>query len=190
MASWHRKFKHLQIAINLSARQFQQDNLTTHILDTLNNTGLDENYLEFEITESVLLTDVERCIQILRNLKDMGVQIAIDDFGTGYSSLNYLKQFPIDILKIDRCFIEDAVHDKNDVAIIKTVLTLSKNLSMSVIAEGVETHAQCKLLSDLGCDELQGFYFSRPLNKEEFESMLRENRKLEMDDSYLDIHHG
>jgi EAL domain-containing protein (putative c-di-GMP-specific phosphodiesterase class I) len=120
----------------------------------------------------------------------MGVQIAIDDFGTGYSSLNYLKQFPIDILKIDRCFIEDAVHDKNDVAIIKTVLTLSKNLSMSVIAEGVETHGQCKLLSDLGCDELQGFYFSRPLNKEEFESMLRENRKLEMDDSYLDIHHG
>ena len=168
----------LRVSVNLSARQFNQHDLTRSIADILQETGLDPQYLELELTESMVMTDVEHTVGMLRDLKTIGVQMSIDDFGTGYSSLSYLKRFPIDVLKIDQSFVRDITLDPDDAAIVTTIIALAHNLRLNVIAEGVETGAQLHYLQRHGCDEIQGYYFSRPVPAAEFAQMVRDGKSL------------
>jgi diguanylate cyclase (GGDEF)-like protein len=154
-------------AVNISPVQFLQPNFLACVRQALEQSGLPPQNLELEITEGVLMNDVDRSIQILNELHQMGIRIAIDDFGTGYSSLAYLKAFAIDKLKIDKSFIDQITRQKADQSIVKAIIELAKNLDLKVIAEGVETEAQVKLLTEYGCDEIQGYYFSKPLLPEE-----------------------
>ena len=164
----------LRVAVNLSARQFTQKALVQSIADVLQATGLAPQLLELELTESMVMSDVENVIAILRNLKGLGVQISIDDFGTGYSSLSYLRRFPIDVLKIDQSFVNDLTVDVDDAAIVTSIISLAHSLRLHVIAEGVETAEQLAFLRAHGCDQMQGYFFSRPVAAEAFERLLRE----------------
>ena len=151
------------ISVNLSARQFQQQDLDSCVGKTLQITGIDPHLLEFELTESILMKEAETTANALQNLKAFGVQISMDDFGTGYSSLAYLKRFPLDVIKIDRAFIRDVTTDPDDATIAVAMIKLAHSLGLRVVAEGVETRSQLDFLIKHGCDEMQGFYFSRPL---------------------------
>lgn len=154
----------VRMAVNLSARQFQQKNLVEIITQVLESTKLDPRYLELEITESIAMQDIPVTISVLRTLRSMGIQIAIDDFGTGYSSLSSLKHFPLDKLKIDQSFIRDLVKDTDDAAIVTALVALGHGLKLEVIAEGVELQEQLTVLRSLNCDGMQGYLFSRPLS--------------------------
>jgi diguanylate cyclase (GGDEF)-like protein/PAS domain S-box-containing protein len=179
--AWPRAgFHNLRIAVNLSARQFSQPDLVQSIANVLTDTGLAAQDLEIELTEGLVMTDVENAIGILRDLKALGVQLAIDDFGTGYSSLAYLKRFPIDVLKIDRSFVNDIAESPDDATIVLSIISLAHNLRLHVIAEGVETAAQLAYLQKHGCDEMQGYYFSRPLPAEQFMQLLMDRKCLQM----------
>jgi len=156
------------VSVNVSARQFRQDNLVQTIAEVLRETGLEARYLEVELTESAVMHDADQFIAMLGEINDLGVQIAIDDFGTGYSSLSYLKRFPVDRLKVDRSFVQDIVADSDDATIVRTIIALGHNLGLKVVAEGVETQQQIDFLRANHCDELQGFYFGRPLPSHEF----------------------
>ena len=158
----------LRVSVNLSPRQFRQPNLVEMVDQTLRETGMAPQFLELEITETSMMRNVESAIQTLRGLQALGVQIAIDDFGTGYSSLSYLKNFPISTLKIDQSFVRDAVTDRADAAIVKTIIALGHSLELTVKAEGVETEEQLEFLRRLECDEMQGYLFSKPLPPEAF----------------------
>jgi diguanylate cyclase (GGDEF)-like protein/PAS domain S-box-containing protein len=153
----------LHMNVNLSVRQFQQTDLVRDVQRTLRSSRVDPRHLTLEITESVALEDAEGAVATMHELKQLGIQLALDDFGTGYSALNYLKQFPVDALKIDRSFIEGLHFDHGDVAIVKAVIAFAKTLNLSVTAEGVETPDQLRHLRLLGCDRGQGFYFATPL---------------------------
>jgi len=153
----------LRMAVNLSARQFQQANLVETIAHILAETGLDPCYLELEITETTAMQNVEFTRRILHQLRDMGVHLSMDDFGTGYSSLAYIKRFPLDTIKIDQSFIREVTTDPNDAAIASAILALGRGLNLSVVAEGVETPAQFAYLRSLQCEEMQGYLFSKPL---------------------------
>jgi EAL domain-containing protein (putative c-di-GMP-specific phosphodiesterase class I) len=168
----------LRIAVNLSARQFAQENLVEDVAAILDETGLDPALLELEITESMVMRDPEHAVKLLDRLKSMGVHLSIDDFGTGYSSLSYLKRFPIDSLKIDRSFIQDLPGDGEDAAITQAILAMAHSLRLEVIAEGVETAAQLHFLREHGCDEMQGYHFSKPLPAEDFLRLVRQPRPL------------
>jgi diguanylate cyclase (GGDEF)-like protein/PAS domain S-box-containing protein len=168
----------LRVAVNLSARQFSATELLPGIEQVLIDTGLDPSCLELELTESLFMSDVSPAVDLLHRMKALGVKLSIDDFGTGYSSFSYLSRFPIDVLKIDRSFVNDITHDANDAAIVASIIALAHNLRLSVIAEGVETAEQLDYLRHQGCDEMQGYYFSRPLPAQEFEQLLRQRRGL------------
>lgn len=168
------------ISVNLSARQFQQQDLDAVIGKTLKITGIDPHLLEFELTESVLMKEAEIAANALQNLKAFGVQISMDDFGTGYSSLAYLKRFPLDVLKIDRAFIRDVTTDLDDATIAVAMIKLAHSLGLKVVAEGVETRAQLDFLIKHDCDEMQGYYFSRPLPLEGASRALIEGHRLLM----------
>ena len=155
------------LAINLSAKQFYEKHLTHTIDEVLRTTGLDPKFLMLEITESSTMHDVDYTVSTLSVLKEMGIQIALDDFGTGYSSLSYLKRFPLDMLKIDRTFVKGVPDDRDDAAIITAIIALAHSLENKVIAEGVETKEQLKFLKGLACDQMQGFYLSRPVPAKE-----------------------
>jgi len=165
-------------AINLSARQFQQKDLEPTVRRILQETGVDPSHLEFELTESLLMKEPEAAARTLRGLKESGVKISVDDFGTGYSSLAYLKRFPIDSLKIDHAFIRDVTTNPEDAAITLAIIGLAHSLKLNVVAEGVETEGQVSFLSRHDCDEMQGFYFSKPVTASECENLLREGRRL------------
>ena len=154
------------VAVNVSAVQFRQEGFSELIKHVLQETGLDPQYLELELTESLLLSNADMMFGVLKDLKDMGLRLVIDDFGTGYSSLSYLRQFPVTKLKIDRSFIRDVAVNSDDAAITMAIINMAKGLSLKVIAEGVEDEAQLSFLREHGCDEFQGYYFSRPLNVE------------------------
>jgi len=172
-AAWQRAgHGPLRVAVNLSSRQFREAGLARLIADTLRDTGLDAACLELELTESLVMDEVECAIATMDEIKDMGVQLAIDDFGTGYSSLAYLKRFPVDVLKIDQSFVRDIESDAGSAAMVGAIISLSHDLGMRVIAEGVETAPQRDFLHARGCDEVQGYLFSRPLPVAEFERML------------------
>lgn len=160
------------VSVNVSARQFRSNNFVRTVAETLRETGLDPGFLEIELTESVM-HDAPQLATMLGELKRLGVHVAIDDFGTGYSSLSSLKRFPVDRLKVDRSFVEHIVSDVDDAAIVRTIIALGRNLGLKVVAEGVETAAQMQFLREHCCDEVQGFYFSRPLPTARFEELLR-----------------
>lgn len=166
------------IAVNLSARQFLQPDLIAMIRGALDKHQLTPQLLEMEITESTAMVNIDKAISILHALKALGILISLDDFGTGYSSLSYLKRFPINHLKIDRAFVRDITTDPDDALICKAVIGLAHNLKMSVIAEGVETEGQMNYLRQHHCDEMQGYYFSRPLPAEDFAALLADGRRL------------
>ncbi|HEX8786728.1 MAG TPA: EAL domain-containing protein, partial [Telluria sp.] len=168
----------LRVAVNLSARQFSATDLVPGIEQVLADTDLDPACLELELTESLFMSDVTPAVELLHRMKALGVKLSIDDFGTGYSSFSYLSRFPIDVLKIDRSFVNDITHDANDAAIVASIIALAHNLRLAVIAEGVETAEQLDYLRHQGCDEMQGYYFSRPLPVQEFEQLLRQRRAL------------
>lgn len=179
LKSWHESgFGDLRVAVNLSARQFAQGNLAARIREVLEQNELDPCHLDIELTESLIMTDVEQAVGILQELSELGVQLSIDDFGTGYSSLSYLKRFPINLLKIDRSFINEITVESNDAAIANAIISMAHSLGMRVLAEGVETEAQCEFLSRNLCDEIQGFLFSRPLPPHELETLLTQSRCL------------
>ncbi len=163
----------VRVAVNLSLRQFRDKKLTANIAKALNETGLRPDWLGLEITEGSAMQDADYTVDTLQELKNMGVQLAIDDFGTGYSSLSYLKRFPLDKLKIDRSFVKGIPNDKGDAAIVTALVTLSHNLGMKVIAEGVENGGQLAFLRTLGCNELQGFMFSKAVGAEAVPPMLQ-----------------
>ncbi|MBI4549662.1 MAG: EAL domain-containing protein [Candidatus Omnitrophica bacterium] len=168
----------LSVAVNLSARQFQQANLLEMIESVLKDTGLNPESLELEITESIAMENVAFTLSTLRQLRDRGVRISIDDFGTGYSSLNYLKEFPISALKIDRSFIRDLVADPADAAIVSAMIVLAHSLSLQVVAEGVETQEQLDFLKKNKCDIVQGFLFSKPVPADQFQALVSNKKKI------------
>lgn len=170
--------RELRIAVNLSARQFSQQDLVKLIGTVLEESGLAARFLDIELTESLVMTNVEHAIGVLNQLRELGVQLSIDDFGTGYSSLSYLKRFPIDVLKIDQSFVREIALHSNDAAISDAIISMAHSLGIRVIAEGVETEEQCEFLSRNMCDEVQGFLFSRPLPAKEIEVLLAEDRRL------------
>ena len=166
----------LTVAVNLSARQFQQPNLTEEIAEVLEETGLGAKYLELEITESNAMQNAENTIYTLRELKALGVRIAMDDFGTGYSSLSYLKRFPIDTLKLDQSFVREITTDASDAAIATAVIAMAHSLQLKVIGEGVETEEQFAFLHQQKCDYIQGYLFSPPLAVESLEAYLLQRK--------------
>ncbi|MCY1237336.1 Phytochrome-like protein cph2 [compost metagenome] len=164
----------LIVSVNVSARQFRERNWAAHVAAVLAEIGLDPRFLELELTESLIMQDVPGALATMHELEAIGVHLAIDDFGTGYSSLSALKRFPVRRLKIDRSFVEDIPADVDDKAITAAIISLAQNLGLRVIAEGVETQAQVEFLRHSGCDEIQGYFFSRPLASAEFEALLRQ----------------
>ncbi|PWF49356.1 bifunctional diguanylate cyclase/phosphodiesterase [Massilia glaciei] len=170
----------LRVAVNLSARQFAAPNLIAQIEAVLADTGLPPACLDIELTESLFMDDITVAVELLHSMKALGVSMSIDDFGTGYSSLSYLSRFPIDVLKIDRSFVSAINRDANDAALVSSIIALAHNLKLSVIAEGVETAEQLAYLRGHGCDEMQGYFFSKPVPAAEFEQMLRQRRRLDI----------
>ncbi len=162
----------VRVAVNLSARQFEQRNLVETIGRVIKETGLDPNYLELELTEGLIMKNPEITIATLRSLHEMGIQVSIDDFGTGYSSLSYLKRFPIHALKIDQSFVRDIIIDPDGTVIVTAIILLAHSLKLKVIAEGVETQDQLDFVRSLKCHEIQGYFFSKPLPSEEMTRLL------------------
>jgi len=160
------------IAVNLSAKQFHEHDLVGQVQAALEQSGMAPRYLELEITESVLIQEAEAATLTLLRLRELGIQLSLDDFGTGYSSLNYLKRFPLDNLKIDRSFVKGIATNPHDAIIIEAVIGLAHNLDLKVIAEGVETRAELDFLAACGCEEVQGYYFAKPLPAEQFRRLL------------------
>src|SRR5437867_2333610 len=174
---WQKRLdSHLTVAVNLSARQFQQPNLAEIISEVLEETGLDAKCLELEITESNAMQNAENTIYTLRELKALGVRIAMDDFGNGYSSLNYLKRFPIDTLKLDQSFVREITTDPTDAAIATAVIAMAHSLDLKVIGEGVETEEQFAFLTKQRCDRIQGYLFSAPLAPDQLEAYLLQRK--------------
>jgi EAL domain-containing protein (putative c-di-GMP-specific phosphodiesterase class I) len=178
-AAWARKgMPPLRVAVNLSARQLYSPGFLDTVRRILVESGVQAGAMEMEITESVMMQDVEQVAAVLGELQTLGVHVAVDDFGTGYSSLAYLKRLPLDSLKVDRSFIRDVPGDADDESITRAVVALAHSLRLKVVAEGVETEAQLTFLRELGCDEIQGFLFSRPVPAAEFEELVRRDQRL------------
>lgn len=160
-------FPAISVAVNVSAIQFRREDFRGLVRKTLGETGLAPECLELELTESLLVSNADLTLTVLQQLKSMGVKLAIDDFGTGYSSLSYLRQFPVNKLKIDRSFIKSVTVNSDDAAIASAIISMAKSLNLKVIAEGVENEEQTNFLRSHGCDEVQGYYFGKPVTLEE-----------------------
>jgi EAL domain-containing protein (putative c-di-GMP-specific phosphodiesterase class I) len=159
----------ISIAVNLSSQQFQQSRVDEVVLQALFEASLMPRLLQLELTESILMHDMNETVPLLKKLKDMGIGLAMDDFGTGYSSLSYLKRLPIDAVKIDRAFVADLEQDRDDAAICTTIIAMAHALGLQVIAEGVETEGQMEFLQAQGCDQIQGYLISKPVTASELE---------------------
>jgi diguanylate cyclase (GGDEF)-like protein len=164
---WHDRGLQLAMSVNISARQFRSDLLVATVAEALRSSGLPPRFLEVELTESLLVDNAENALNVMSRLKALGVMVSIDDFGTGYSSLGYLRRFPIDLLKVDRTFIQDLASNPKDAAIVDAISALAKSLGIGLVAEGVEDAHQAEFMRARYCTELQGFLFSRPLPAEE-----------------------
>ncbi|WP_064220878.1 putative bifunctional diguanylate cyclase/phosphodiesterase [Anoxybacillus flavithermus] len=174
---WKEKgLPHVQIGVNVSIKQFLQADLVKHIEHVLCTYDLDPFCLKLEITESMAMHHIDYVLAQLQSLKNLGLQLAVDDFGTGYSSLNYLKKLPVDVIKIDRSFVQDMVKHSYDLSIVRAVIQVSHSLQMKVVAEGVETEEQLAILKREGCDRAQGYYFSKPLATEQFEQLFQREK--------------
>ncbi len=165
------------ISVNVSVRQFMRTDLIDMLVKIIRDTQMDAQTLELEVTESLIMNNAEEFVATLKKLKEVGIKLAIDDFGTGYSSLNYLKRMPLDRLKIDQSFVRDIHKDPESTTIIEAIIALGHSLKLKVIAEGVETPQQLEFLRHRGCDEFQGYYFSRPIPAEQFTVLLKSKRK-------------
>jgi diguanylate cyclase (GGDEF)-like protein len=165
----------IRMSVNLSARQFEEPNLVEIVKQILNETGLQASYLELEVTESFLMGDIQRSIQTLQELRELGIWLALDDFGTGYSSLNYLKRFPVNMLKIDRSFVQDVTSNPDSAAVTDAIIALAKSLHLKITAEGVETKEQLEYLQKRSCQEGQGFYFGKPVPAEQITEILKQS---------------
>lgn len=168
----------LRMAVNLSSRQFRESNILEVVKRVLDDSSLEARFLELELTESMLMKNVDQTIQTLISLRELGLQFSIDDFGTGYSSLSYLRRFPISVLKIDKSFVCDINEEQGAASIVKTIIQMAHSLDMMVVAEGVETHEQLQFLRDNLCDSIQGYYFSKPVPAEEFTKLLQSKKSL------------
>ncbi len=173
-ACWKKQGMEIAVAVNISAVQFRRGNLREVIQEALSQSRLDPKFLELELTESLLMNDTENILRSVQEFKKLGIQLSIDDFGTGYSSLAYLKRFAVDKLKIDRSFVKDIVSDHEDATIVKTIIQMAKNLNLKTIAEGVEDYEVLTVLDSYGCDEIQGYYFAKPMEAIAFEKYHRE----------------
>jgi EAL domain-containing protein (putative c-di-GMP-specific phosphodiesterase class I) len=160
------------VGINISAQQFHGERLLNTLKSGVEKYNLSSEQVEVELTETLLVKNVEESIRQLQNLRDQGFKVAIDDFGTGYSSLSYLQRFPFDVLKIDQSFVRDIDQNPKNATITASIINLAHQLDLQVIAEGVETWAEYNLIASLGCDELQGYLFSRPLSTQDFTELL------------------
>jgi EAL domain-containing protein (putative c-di-GMP-specific phosphodiesterase class I) len=169
----------LRVAVNISAHQFLQQDMAAVVTRILKESRFDPNLLELEITESAALRNAELTQDVLRRLVDMGIRISIDDFGTGYSSLTYLKQFPIQAVKIDRSFVRDLVTDQNDAVIATAIINMAHILDLNVVAEGVETQDQLDFIKDKGCDEFQGYLLAKPMPASALTTMLCKGKPIE-----------
>jgi EAL domain-containing protein (putative c-di-GMP-specific phosphodiesterase class I) len=176
LAEWSRnpETEYLTIAVNVSAQQFRELDFVETVLRIIGKTGANPARLKLELTESLLVDNVEDIIQKMYALKASGVEFSLDDFGIGYSSLSYLKRLPLNQLKIDQSFVRDVLVDPNDASIAKTIVALAQSLGLGVIAEGVETDAQRSFLADAGCHAYQGYFFCRPVTVDSFEKFVRE----------------
>jgi EAL domain-containing protein (putative c-di-GMP-specific phosphodiesterase class I) len=175
--AWQRAGFQIPVAVNVSGVQFQRQDLTAIVRRKLAATGLAPSLLHIEITETVIVSARDRAVAVLAQLRELGVRLALDDFGTGYSSLSYLKNFPIDTLKIDRSFVSEMLTDSTTASIIEAIISMTRVLGLSVIAEGVEDQAQYKFLQEIGCDAIQGFYVSKAVPADEFAKLLSERRQ-------------
>jgi len=173
---WKKQGNNLRVSVNLSARQFQQAEFVEKISSIIKETGVDTNMLELEITEGMLIHDIDKTTKALKKFHDMGIRIAVDDFGTGFSSMNYLKQLPVNVLKIDRCFIKDINNSPNDESIATGMIHLAHSLNLEVIAEGVDSIEQLVLLKTKGIDQIQGFLYSKPLPPDEIETLINNQK--------------
>ena len=164
LMAWHQSARiPLSMAVNISARQFTDANFVSTIKDVIKSSGIDQRFLTIELTESLLLGNIDDKIELLKRLKEMGLKLSLDDFGTGYSSLSYLRKLPLDELKIDRSFITELSKNADSRAIVATIVYLAKNLKLSTVAEGIESKVELEFLRKLGCHQYQGFFFSRPV---------------------------
>jgi EAL domain-containing protein (putative c-di-GMP-specific phosphodiesterase class I) len=178
-AEWQRDgFPPIRVAVNVSSQQFYQGNIADAVASVLQETKLDPKLLELELTESQTLDDSDTTINIMLALKRLGVSLSLDDFGTGWSSLSYLRRFPIDRIKIDRSFVKDLLSQPAAEEVVKTILTMSRNLGIVCIAEGVETREQQDYFRKQDCEEMQGFYFSRPVPASDATALLRSRQVL------------
>lgn len=168
----------IKMAVNISSYQFKEQNLVELTAKVLQETNLEAKYLEIEITESLIIENVQQAINTMNQLHGMGITLSLDDFGTGYSSLNYLKRLPIDVLKIDQSFVRELTIGSDDAAIVKAIISLAHNLQLRVIAEGVENQAQLEYLQRHSCDEIQGYYISRPVSAEALAKLLQQESEL------------
>jgi EAL domain-containing protein (putative c-di-GMP-specific phosphodiesterase class I) len=168
----------IPVAVNMSAKQCEQQDVDEVVRRALRDSGLDPKYLELEITESISMANPEQSVPLMARLKETGVALSIDDFGTGFSNLSYLKRFPVDRLKIDLSFVREITTDPGSLAISEAIITMSHSLNMQVIAEGVETEGQLALLGARNCDSIQGYFFSPPVEPGAFSRLLREGRRL------------
>jgi EAL domain-containing protein (putative c-di-GMP-specific phosphodiesterase class I) len=162
----------ISVAVNMASPNFRQDTLLSNVVEALESSGLDARYLDLEVTESIMMNDVESVIPTLHKLKALGIQLSLDDFGTGYSSLSYLQRFPLDTLKIDRAFVAN-MHNREGAALVQAIIAMARSLDLNVIAEGVETEEQAKFLAENQCGMLQGYLFSRPLPADKLAELLR-----------------
>jgi EAL domain-containing protein (putative c-di-GMP-specific phosphodiesterase class I) len=164
----------LVIAVNVSPKRFRQADFAAEVQATVTRHAIDPKLLKLELTENLLLENIEEVIKTMGVLNDIGVRLSLDDFGTGYSSLQYLKRLPLNQLKIDQSFVRDLASDSSDKAIVKTIIAMAQSLDLNVIAEGVETAEQRQILLDMGCKSFQGYLFSKPLPVEKFEAVLKQ----------------
>ncbi|MGB3295396.1 MAG: bifunctional diguanylate cyclase/phosphodiesterase [Phormidesmis sp.] len=175
--SWQRSgLRPFPVAVNLSVRQIEDTALVDFVQRTLQETGLEPQFLELEVTESLLIGNIDHTLSVLEALHEHGITLALDDFGTGYSSLSYLRKFPFDILKIDRSFVRDIVHSSDAQEVVRAIVALAKGLRLGLIAEGVETEAQLNQIKAYDCYEIQGYYFSPPLAADQFTARLQSSR--------------
>lgn len=170
----------VRISVNLSVRQFNQPDLMKKLVKILDSTGLETRYLELELTESMLVDNINRANSQLKELKALGLSISLDDFGTGYSSLSYLQQFSLDVLKIDRCFVKDINTNQKNATITKAIISMAHGLNLQVIAEGVETEAELEFLREQDCNTIQGYLFSPPVPRDKFEELLKSGKTLNL----------
>jgi EAL domain-containing protein (putative c-di-GMP-specific phosphodiesterase class I) len=177
-ARWRSRFpsRELTVAINLSPKQFVQDDFVETVARLLSTTGAEPHDICLEITENVLMTDVDLTVATLKRLKALGVRLAVDDFGTGYSSLSYLRRFPVDVLKVDQSFVSGLGHDPEDSAIVQAVVYMGQALGLTTVAEGVETGHHVVELRELACDIAQGYHFARPISVESVSRLLEAGR--------------